>query len=161
VTEPPNDGDATVAPANRSAPFEESVTAGRLRYDHRSFATRFLDIRTRSGQEGWLNLSATWTALGADIVRHLAFEELAVFPAFARHKPGEALLIARLIDEHEDLRSFVDRIASAILTSRVDTRTLDGFAVLMSNHADIENKRLDPWLELQDRRHDPGGRTAR
>jgi len=140
---------------------EWSVSAGRLRYDHRSFATRFVDMRRRVGTTGWLALVAEWDGISADIVRHFAFEELAVFPGFARHKPGDASLIARLVDEHEALHQLIEVVTASIASGHVDPTILDGFSAAMGSHESIECLRLYPWLELQDRGHDPGGRTLR
>lgn len=146
---------ATVDPSARS------VSAGRLRYDHRSFDSRFLSLRRQSSIAGWKVLLGAWDGFSADLVRHFAFEELSVFPGFARHKPGDADLIARFVDEHEEQRQLLDALTVMIERNDVDRLALDGLGAAMSSHEAIENTRLYPWLELQDRDQDPGGRARR
>jgi hypothetical protein len=139
---------------------ESSVSAGRLRYDHRALDSRLVEMRGLAIHQGWPALLGSWTGFASDLVRHLAFEELAVFPGFARHKPGEADVIARLVDEHEHLRRLLDVIELEIIGGHADRLSLDGFASAMADHEWVENTRIDPWLELQDRRRDPGRRPS-
>lgn len=131
------------------------MSAGRLRYDHRSFELRFDDLRRRAQGSGWSPLLGSWTGFALDVVRHLAFEELSVFPGFVRHRRGEGALVRTLLDEHEELRRRLDALAAAIADERVDARELDGFAAAMTRHEQLENTRIDPWLEQQERRQDP------
>ena len=137
---------------------ESSVKAGRLRYDHRTFATRLVEARRRANIDGWLALVGEWDGISADIVRHFAFEELAVFPGFARHKPGEAALIRRLLDEHDAIERLVEMITGCIADAGPDDLLLDDLVAKMGDHESTEGLRLYPWLELQERAHDPGGR---
>jgi hypothetical protein len=137
-----------------------SVSAGRLRYDHRSFEKRFIDLRLRSDRHGWGPLLAGWTVLADDVVRHFAFEELSVFPGFVKHRRGDGGLIRTLLDEHESLRRVIDELSTTIACGQVDPRELDAFTAAMGSHELIENTRIDPWLEQQDRRHDPRGSST-
>ncbi len=136
------------------------MSAGRLRYDHRSFGTRFHELRLKSSQGGWVPLLGSWTGFAADVVRHFAFEELSVFPGFVKHKRGDGALIRTLLDEHEELRRMLDELSTAVACGRVDPRELDAFTTAMASHELLENTRIDPWLEQQDRRHDPRGRST-
>jgi hypothetical protein len=140
---------------------EWSISAGRLRYDHRSFDSRFFALRRQSIAAGWRPLLGAWDGFATDLVRHIAFEELSVFPGFTRHKPGDGVLIRRLLDEHAELRELVDSLTASIENDVVEPLALDGFHAAMSSHEEIENTRLYPWLELQDRGQDPGGRVRR
>jgi hypothetical protein len=137
-----------------------SVSAGRLRYDHRSFRTRFTELRLRADSTGWLPLRGSWTGFAADVVRHFAFEELSVFPDYMKHRRGDGALIRALLDEHESLRQLIDELSAAIARGRVDARELDAFAAAMAIHEQLENTRIDPWLEQQERRDYPRGRST-
>ena len=139
---------------------ESSVSAGRLRYDHRALDSRLVEMRRLATHQGWAALLGLWTGFSSDLVRHLAFEELAVFPGFARHKPGAADVVARLVDEHEHVRRLLDEIEVEVIGGNVDRLLLDGFVSAMAEHEWVENTRIDPWLELQDRRRDPGRRPS-
>lgn len=132
-------------------PSSWSIGAGRLRYDHGSFERRFAELRERVSAAGWVPLAGAWNGLSADVVRHMAFEELSVFPGFARHKPRHGDLIRRLLDEHENLRKLLDVLSSAIAADETDVHILDGFAASMRSHEAVESLRLYPWLEMQDR----------
>lgn len=106
-------------------------------------------------------MTGVWSGFSADVVRHVAFEELAVFPAFATHKPGEAMLIRHLADDHEELRRLMDVLATTIAGGHADVGVLASFQAAMTSHEERENARIYPWLELQNRRSNPRGRSAR
>jgi hypothetical protein len=137
---------------------EWSVSAGRLRHDHRCFDTRLIEIVRRARLGGWAALATTFAVFSDDVVRHFAFEELAVFPGFARTRPGEAYLTARLIDEHETLRCAMAGLGARIEVGNVAAESIEVFATAMQAHQELENLRIDPWLEAHERRVMPSGR---
>jgi len=134
------------------------VSAGRLRYDHRSFVARFDELCVRAGGHGWLPILGSWTGFAADVERHFAFEELSVFPVFMHDRRGDGSVIRTLLDQHEDLRSLLDQLSTAVACERVALQQLEGFTVAMASHEVLETTRIDPWLERQERRHDPRAR---
>lgn len=143
------------------ARMDDSVTAGRLRHDHRSFDERLTAMCRRARADGWSVMAGVWSGFSADMVRHVSFEEVAVFPAFAAHKSGEAMLLAQLADDHEELRRLLDRLTNTIVGGRADVGELADLQAAMTSHEDRENTRIYPWLELQNRRSNPRGRSAR
>ena len=85
---------ASVSAGTQAANLRLNATGRRLlRHDHRSFDERLTAMCRRARADGWSVMTGVWSGFSADVVRHVAFEELAVFPAFAAHKCG--LLFAR------------------------------------------------------------------
>jgi hypothetical protein len=133
------------------------VSAGRLRYDHRWFDTRLMEMSRQARLVGWSPLVGAWAGFTADVFRHFAFEELAVFPGFERHKPGQADLTSRLVDDHAALRGMLDGLAAMIADDHMPKLAFESLLSAMRTHQDLENNRIDPWLEQQQGRGNPGG----
>jgi hemerythrin HHE cation binding domain-containing protein len=142
---------------SETSEHEWLVSAGRLRYDHRWFDTRLVEMSRQARLVGWSPLVGAWAGFSADVVRHFAFEELAVFPGFKRHKPGQADVTSRLVDDHEALRRMLDGIAAMIADDHLPKLAFDSLVAAMRTHQDLENHRIDPWLEQQQERSNPGG----
>lgn len=120
--------------------------ARRLRDDHDRFARSFTDICARAEGGDWRDLDEVWRAFTADIEAHLAFEEAELFPRFAAVDPTCRALVQRLTGEHTEIRRSLDVLGLQIQLKEIRAATIEAFVELMRSHAELEDRRLYPWI---------------
>ena len=120
--------------------------ARRLREDHIRFARTFDDICERARGGDWHDLDEVWQAFTADVEAHLAFEETELFPGFSAQNPTCLALVQRLAGEHTEIRRNLDVLGVQIQLKEIRAVTIEAFIALMRAHADLEDRRLYPWI---------------
>jgi len=107
-----------------------------LSHDHHQGLVRVLQIRLAvragAGLEG--EATATREFWARELVPHFAAEEAAVFPVM-RAVSGAAELVARLLDEHDQLRALAGAIEAT-------AESLSAFADLLEAHIRLEERDL-------------------
>ena len=125
--------------------------ARRLHDDDIDFERRFDDLCARAQMGDWHELDEVWGAFAADVEAHLAFEEDVLFPAFAKQSTDCRKLVNRLDVEHAVIRELLEEIGLSIQLHVIRVWTIEVFVELMREHAEVENERLYPWVELEAR----------
>lgn len=118
----------------------------RLREDHRRFARTFNDVCERARGGDWHDLDEVWRSFTADIEAHLAFEETELFPEFSAENPSCRALVQRLAGEHSEIRRNLDVLGVQIQLKEIRAATIEAFIELMRSHAQLEDRRLYPWI---------------
>lgn len=125
---------------------DPTSTAHRLREDHRRFARTFTDLCERANSGDWHDLDEVWRAFTEDLEAHLAFEENELFPGFSAQNPTCRALVQRLTGEHTEIRRNLDVLGVQIQLKEIRAATIEAFIELMRVHAELEDRRLYPWI---------------
>jgi hemerythrin-like domain-containing protein len=125
---------------------DPTLTARRLREDHSRFARTFSDLCERANSGDWHELDEVWRAFTEDVEAHLTFEENDLFPGFSAQNPTCRALVQRLGGEHTEIRRNLDVLGVQIQLKEIRAATIEAFIELMRGHADLEDRRLYPWI---------------
>ena len=133
-----------------------AAVARRLRDDHLAFETRFDALRNRAEAGAWRELDADWSPFVRDLEDHLRFEEAQVFPEYSRWGPECRDLVDALSAQHAEILRALESLGLQIQLHEIRATTIERFVDLMRKHAEIENARVYPWLDLEGRREETG-----
>lgn len=121
-----------------------------LTHDHHHGLSHARKLKLAAGSEGDDRLQAARAFaefFRSETLIHFAEEEDQVFPLATKHSEEARDIVARLLDEHAEMRRLADELGRGIAAGEVEPELLKLLGETLEAHIRVEEKELFPLLE--------------